>query len=200
MIFMEKDLKKVIKEVKKKLSEKRFLHSEAVAETAKKLAKEYGEDPQKAYLAGMLHDFAKEMPLEEMQEYIKENGQWKDLFDEEKNSVELLHSRVGALIAFKEFHIEDPEIIQAIAEHTIGGKDISKLSEILYLADYIAPGRKQPGVEEIRKVAKKDFEEALFMAYDRTITYLEESKKWVHPASLLGREKAKSMIRERRRS
>lgn len=200
MIFMEKDLKKIIKEVRKKISEKRFLHSEAVAETAKKLAIKYGEDPQKAYVAGILHDYAKEMSLDEMQDYMKENGLWDSLFDEEKNLVELLHSRVGALVALKEFHIEDPEIIQAIAEHTIGGKELSKLSEILYLADYIAPGRKQPGVEEVRNAAKKDFEEALFLAYDHTIQYLEKCKKWIHPASLEGRAKAKEKMRERRRS
>lgn len=200
MIFMEKDLKKTIKEVKKKISEKRFLHSEAVAETAKRLAVKYGEDPQKAYIAGILHDYAKEMSLDEMQEYVKENGLWDNLLDEEKNSVELLHSRVGALMALKEFHIEDSEIIQAIAEHTIGGKELSKLSQILYLADYIAPGRKQPRVEEVRRVAKTDFEEALFMAYDHTIQYLEECKKWIHPASLEGRDEAREKMRERRRS
>lgn len=191
---MEKDLKKILKEVKKKISEKRFLHSEAVAKTAKKLAEKYGEDPQKAYLAGILHDFAKEMPLDQMREYLQKNGQWDHLLNEEKNSTELLHSRVGALIALKEFHIEDPEIIQAIAEHTIGGKGISKLSQIIYLADYIAPGRKQPGVEEVRKAAEKNFAKALFLAYDHTIEHLEESNKWIHPASLAGRDEARKII------
>lgn len=200
MIFMEKDLKKIVTEVKKKVSEKRFLHSKAVAETAKKLAVKYGENPQKAYLAGILHDSAKEMPLDQMQEYLKKSDQWDNLLAEEKDSVELLHSRVGTLVALKEFHIEDPEILQAIAGHTIGGKGIGKIAEILYLADYMAPDRKQPRVEEVRRAAEKDFYEALFMAYDHTIKYLEECKKWIHPESLLGRDEAKGKMREGRRS
>jgi len=183
-------------EVKKLLSTGRFVHSEAVAQTAKELAEQWQVDPQKAYLAGILHDIAKEISLEEMQSYLCAENLWP----EEWLSKNLLHSKVGAIIAKEAFGIEDSEILDAIQNHTIGGENLDPLSKILYIADFIAPGRKQAGVDEVRKLAEIDLEQALLEVYSRTIFHLESKGCWIHPASMAGYQAELKKIKERRQS
>ena len=48
--------------VRKNLSEKRYTHTKNVKKMAVKLAKRWGADPEKAALAAILHDAAKELP------------------------------------------------------------------------------------------------------------------------------------------
>ena len=189
-------MKKMIAEVKKRLSAKRFFHSKAVAETAEKLAKYWAVNPEKAYLAGLLHDIGKELSLEEMIQIIPQGA----ILNSEEKSVDLLHSLASTIIAQRDFKISDEEILQAIKCHTVGGKEIGPLAQILYLADYIAPGRKQPGVEEVRKIANIDLEQALLMVYNQTLTYLNETGKWIHPSTVLGKNEMEKKMAERRRS
>jgi putative HD superfamily hydrolase of NAD metabolism len=184
------------REVKKILSMERFLHSEAVAQTAKELAEQWQLDTRKAYLAGILHDIAKEISLEEMQSYLCA----EEICPEEWLSKNLLHSKVGAIIAKEAFGIEDSEILAAIRNHTIGGENLEPLSKILYIADFIAPGRKQAGVNEVRKLAKIDLDRALLEVYSRTILYLENKGYWIHPASLAGYQAELKKIKERRQN
>lgn len=188
-------MEEIIQRVKDALSEKRFLHSLGVAETAKDLAECWGCDCEKAYLAGILHDIGKELSLGEMQRYVENES----LHAEEKKSPDLLHSKVGAVIARQEFKISDEMIIEAIRHHTTGGPEMDLFSKIVYVADYIEPGRKQPGVEDVRAIVQRDLDLSLLKVYERTIDYLQKSKKWIHPNMILGKEKVEKELAERRR-
>lgn len=187
--------KEILKKVSEKLSEDRFLHSVAVAETAEKLALQYGADAEKAFLAGILHDVGKQLSLEEMQELVY----WPIQYPEEWISPDLLHSQASAAIAEKEFGITDREILDAIRRHTVGGANLSLLEKILYLADYIAPGRMQPGVDKVRDLAERDLlDQALLAAYEGTLDYLTKNQIWIHPDSVEGMKECLGNLKERR--
>src|SRR5699024_12306697 len=51
--------KEALKVAEEKLPKKRFKHCERVAETALKMAEIFKADPDKCYLAGILHDYSK---------------------------------------------------------------------------------------------------------------------------------------------
>ena len=92
--------------VKQFLSEKRYFHSLAVADTAQKLAVLWKSDPEKAYLTGLLHDIGKELSLSEMQDYLFDTS----LLPEESVSKDLLNVKFGAKMAGENFEVDDPEI------------------------------------------------------------------------------------------
>ena len=51
---------------------------------------------------------------------------------------------------------------------------MSMLDKILYIADYIEPGRKEaPRLEEMRQLAFEDLEECLYLILEDTLSYLQ---------------------------
>ncbi|NHC39409.1 HD domain-containing protein [Bacillus sp. MM2020_1] len=167
-----------LKLVKVQLTDHRYQHTLGVMETAIALAKQYGGDEQKAELAAIFHDYAKFRPKDEMKEIIIEQGFPQNLL--EYNS-ELWHAPVGAYLAEKEAGIIDPEVLEAIRFHTSGRPGMTLLDKIIYLADYIEPGRHFPGVEEVRNVAKENLDKALIMAVKNTIIFLLKKNQTVYP-------------------
>ncbi|WML25517.1 bis(5'-nucleosyl)-tetraphosphatase (symmetrical) YqeK [Neobacillus sp. OS1-33] len=167
-----------LKLVKVQLTDHRYQHTLGVMETAIALAKQYGVDEQKAELAAIFHDYAKFRPKDEMKEIIIEQGFPQNLL--EYNS-ELWHAPAGAYLAEKEAGIIDPEVLEAIRFHTSGRPGMTLLDKIIYLADYIEPGRHFPGVEEVRNVAKENLDKALIMAVKNTIIFLLKKNQTVYP-------------------
>jgi predicted HD superfamily hydrolase involved in NAD metabolism len=94
---------------------------------------------------------------------------------------ELWHAPAGAYLAEKEAGIIDPEVLEAIRFHTSGRPGMTLLDKIIYLADYIEPGRHFPGVEEVRNVAKENLDKALIMAVKNTIIFLLKKNQTVYP-------------------
>lgn len=169
--------------LKRMLSEKRYCHSLGVAEEAEKLAKMYGADPQKAYLAGLLHDCAKELsPEESVKKLTKDYGFQADAVSLAMPT--LLHGLLGAAMAQNLFDVKDSEIFDAIRYHTTGKADMPLLTKVLYVADYIEPGRTYPGVEDLRDLAYRDLEKAILFAVDFTICDLVKKGKLIHPDTL----------------
>ncbi|WP_210366914.1 bis(5'-nucleosyl)-tetraphosphatase (symmetrical) YqeK [Bacillus sp. REN3] len=164
--------------VKGQLTEHRYQHTLGVMETAIKLAGKYGVDMEKAELAAIFHDYAKFRPKDEMKKMIIEQRMPKDLL--EYNS-ELWHAPVGAYLAEKEAGITDREVLDAIRYHTSGRVGMTLLDKVIYLADYIEPGRHFPGVEEIRELAEKDLDLALVQAMKNTIQFLMKKNQPVYP-------------------
>ena len=118
------------------LSSKRFHHSLGCAETAQKLAKLFNLDEDKAYLAGLIHDCAKNFEDGYLLEIIK--NEVKVGFDpSELKNPKTYHAIVGAYFAKKEFEIKDEEIINAIRCHTIGKVGMTTFEKIIFLADKI---------------------------------------------------------------
>ena len=179
------DIKEIETDLSNKLSKKRFIHTLGVVNSAMYLAKKYGANIEDAHLAALLHDCAKEMPLKEMQDLVKENNYKAD--EELLANGNLLHGLAGMIRAKLEFSITDSEILEAIRVHTTGKVGMSKLDKVIFLADYIEPNRDFPGVDELRTVAKKDLNKAVLLGFDNTINHLIEQHLSIYPLTILGR-------------
>ncbi len=164
--------------VKKQMPEHRYLHTLGVMETAIVLAKQNGVEEAKAELAAIFHDYAKYRPKEEMKELIRTKGMPAILL--EFNS-ELWHAPVGAFLVEQEVGITDEVVLNAIRYHTSGRVGMTKLEKVIYLADYIEPGRHFPGVEEVRELAKDDLELALIQTVQNTIVFLMKKNQPIYP-------------------
>lgn len=177
------DLEKINAGLLQTLSERRYHHSLGVAEMAVKLAKHYGADEEKAFLAGLVHDCAKEIPPEEAVTMLRE----KFHITPDAMSLQaprLLHGVLGACIAQSRFGIYDPEILDAIRYHTTGKARMSLLSRIVYIADYIEPNRAYRDVEYLRDLTFQNLEEAMLFAVDFTVKDLVEKGRTIHPDTI----------------
>lgn len=163
----------------KNLSEKRYRHSLGVADEAEKLASTYGVDTDKAYLAGLVHDCAKEISPKEM--LVLFEDKYGDSADEiMKGMPNLLHGPLGAHLSKDVFGIEDAEIFDAIYYHTTGKADMPMLTKIVYIADYIEPNRSYEGVEDLNALAYKDIDDAIIFGIDFTIESLIKRGQPIH--------------------
>lgn len=160
--------------MKMRLKESRYRHSVGVEEVAHDLAVIYGYDEEKACIAGILHDCARNLPDTEL---LGECEKYQLPVSEIENiCVFLLHGKVGAAYAKNIFGIEDPEIIDAITFHTTGRPAMTLLEKIIFTADYIEPYRKPlPRIDEIRKNAYLELDLAVFMILENTLEYLKNS-------------------------
>lgn len=161
------------------LPEKRYVHSLGVSETAGKLAEKYGADPYKARLAGMLHDIVKYFPDDQLKRIILRRADISN--DYLAYSVKLWHAPAGAAYVQENYGIDDREVLNAMAFHTTGRKSMTDLEKIIFLADYIEPGRDFPGVDEVREVAGRSLDEAVFQELQRTIIHLLNKRQRVYP-------------------
>ncbi|RYL91555.1 HD domain-containing protein [Sporolactobacillus sp. THM7-4] len=168
--------------IKEVLPEKRYLHSLGVADTAEKLAEKYGADSEKARLAGMLHDIAKYFSKDELEAIIRRRTDIPD--DYLDYSDKLWHAPAGAAYVQERFGLNDREVLSAMTYHTTGRKNMTKLEKIIFLADYIEPGRDFPGVNEVRKTAGESLDEAVFQELQRTIIHLLEKRQSVYPETV----------------
>lgn len=153
--------------LKDRLSKKRYIHSVNVSEESVRLARLYGEDPEKAEFAGLLHDVCKEIPVQEQYNLVIESK--FSVCREELESRSLLHGIAGAYFIKKEFGIEDIDIINAVRFHTVGRAGMSRLEEIVYLADLVSPERDYKDVEKMRKLVYTDIEKAMLEAFEFSI-------------------------------
>lgn len=163
--------------LKKALSQKRFKHSVGVMETAVKLASLYGVDEKKARLAGLLHDCAREMKAEEILKICDEKNIEIDNIC--AMQPKLLHGPVGTVVAREEYGIEDEEILSAIYCHTTGRKDMSALDKIIFLADYIEPGRDFSGVEKVREAVFEDLDKGMVISLVTIIKHLVKKRELI---------------------
>lgn len=155
--------------VQEQLTEQRYIHTVGVMETAVKLAERFGADVKKAEIAAIFHDYAKFRPKEEMKQIILNGGGPLEVLDFHH---ELWHAPAGAALVKTEVGITDEDILSAIRFHTSGRPNMTLLEKVIYVADYIEPGRRFPGVEEVRTLAEEDLDLALIQALKNTITFL----------------------------
>ncbi len=167
-----------IKEIlKNSLSQRRYVHSLGVADEGKRLAKLYGANEDKAYLAGLLHDCAKE---------IKNQASLCDKFnikmdDIMRQNTGLIHGPLGAEIARLNFGIDDEEILGAIRWHTVGKESMTLLEKIIYIADFTEVNRDFDGVDKLRKAAGKDLNKAILISIEKQFSKFVENKQSIHP-------------------
>lgn len=159
-------------ELKKDLDESRYEHTLGVMYTSASLAMCYGGDMTDALVAGLLHDCAKCIPNAEKLRMCEENQ--IQVSEVEKKNPSLLHAKLGAYIAAKKYQIEDEDILNAIASHTTGRPEMSLLEKIVYIADYMEPGRKElPNMADVRKLAYENIDECLYRILKDSLVYLK---------------------------
>lgn len=156
---------------------KRLAHIKGTEETAVKLAKFWGVDPEKARRAAILHDCTKYWDLEQQVSACDKYGVPLDAL--ERVSVKFLHSKTGAALA-KHVFGEPDDVCDAIFCHTTGKPGMNTFEKILYLADYMEPTRDFDGVEEMRRLVYEDLDRAMIMGLEMTIEELKEKGAVIH--------------------
>lgn len=172
MKHVVKDNRKIRKAMEKEQDAKRYEHTLGVAYTATALAMRYEAPLKSAELAGLLHDCAKCLDnAKKIAICEKHNISITEL---ERRNPYLLHAKVGSFLAMNTYKVQDPDVINAILNHTTGRPGMSLLEKIIFVADYIEPNRKQaPNLAEIRKTAFVDLDQAMLMILRDTLEYLD---------------------------
>ena len=178
--------------VKSRLSEKRWTHTKNVKKMAVKLAKRWGADPEKAAMAAILHDSAKELPKQELLQIFADNAIIAENAPARPSPV--WHGIAAAILAQTQWGVSDPEILSAIRCHTTGKPDMSKLDKIIYLADMTSAERDWPGVEELRALQMENLDRALCDALKRSIDFVEEKGGTLDSESVAAYEYAKAHL------
>lgn len=170
----------IVRRLEKELKYSRYLHTLGVAFTAASLAMAHGADVAQAEEAGLLHDCAKCIGEDEMIRLCEENG--VEITVAERRSPFLLHAKAGAILARQEYGVTDREVLRAITWHTTGRPAMTLLEKIIFLADYIEPGRcEAPRLPQIRALAFRDLDGALRAVLDDTMAYLRAQGEPIDP-------------------
>ena len=177
------DIKEIETDLSNKLSKKRFIHTLGVVNSAMYLAQKYGANIEDAHLAALLHDCAKEIHLLEMRDLVADLHCDQDML----HSGALLHGLAGMVLANTQYGVTNSDILEAIRVHTTGKENMSKLDKIIFLADYIEPNRKFPGVNDIRLAAEQSLDAGVLCGFDMTIRHLIDSGDSIYPLTILSR-------------
>ncbi len=173
--------KEIYEIVKEKLSEKRFYHSECVVERCIEYAKIYDVDEEKMKIAGIAHDIAKEIPKEKQIEVAETYGVILDEF--EKKHIPLIHAKLGAVIAKKDFCCSD-DICESIKWHTTGKENMSIMEKILFIADATGRDRNFDNTEYLYNLAKENIDEAVKFLLKECIIEVINKNSIVHPDAI----------------
>ncbi|MGF0032874.1 bis(5'-nucleosyl)-tetraphosphatase (symmetrical) YqeK [Bariatricus sp. SGI.154] len=177
---MNHKISKIRRKLMTELDKERYEHTLGVMYTAASMAMCHNEDIEKALLAGLLHDCAKCIPGDTKIKLCKKYH--LNVSEVEKANPSLLHAKLGAFLAAKKYHIKDRDVINAIASHTTGCPNMTLLDKIIYIADYIEPGRKElPNMAEVRKLAFTDIDACLYRILEDSLVYLNSKNISVDP-------------------
>ncbi|MGK7923059.1 MAG: bis(5'-nucleosyl)-tetraphosphatase (symmetrical) YqeK [Trichodesmium sp.] len=164
----------------------RIKHILRVEKMAGELASCYGLNQEKAKQAGLMHDLAKYFSAQTLLQTAKLEG--LEIEPVSAACPHLLHADISAIVAKKEFGIEDQEILAAIANHTLGSPGMNDLSSIVFLADTLEPGRGDtPELEYLRELSYKNLYQAVWLTCDYTIKHLLHLERLIHPKIILTR-------------
>ncbi len=177
---METD--KIQKRLYNVLNEKRYNHSIGVMREAVRMAEMFGEDRDKACVAGLLHDCAKYLSTDEAIAIAKKYNVKLD--EDTLNCPSVIHAPIGAIIARYEYGISDEEILKAIENHTVAGRGMTNLCKIIYVADMTESGREFPGVEDLRKKSCISLDDAYKTALKLSLEHNLNKNGYIHPMTI----------------
>ena len=166
----------------KHVKKSRYEHSVRVAETCARMCRQYGLDERKGYLAGIGHDMCKDFSDEELIELASRDG--LEISDFEKKKPALLHGRAAAVMLRDHFKVVDPEILEAVANHTSGIIGMCDLTKCLFLADKIEPGRPQSTQEYRDNLFSMTLDQMLYSVLEENYQYLTKHKIEIAPGTL----------------
>lgn len=159
----------------------RYEHSVRVAETCARMCRQYGLDARKGYLAGIGHDMCKDFSDEELIELAGRDG--LAISDFERKKPALLHGRAAAVMLQNHFKVLDPEILEAVANHTSGIIGMCDLTKCLFLADKIEPGRPQSTEEYRENLFAMPLNQMLYSVLEENYQYLTKHKIEIAPGT-----------------
>ncbi|WP_057893876.1 bis(5'-nucleosyl)-tetraphosphatase (symmetrical) YqeK [Lacticaseibacillus brantae] len=171
----------ILEKMHHRLDDERFNHCVRVETTARVLAGRFGVDIDRAGLAGLLHDYAKQISVKDYQNLIQTQGLDPELLNYGRG---IWHGLVGVWFIQRELGVSDPEVLQAIVRHTTGDPAMTALDQIIFVADFIEPARDLPGEIAAREAAEHDLLEATLIELTNTLTYLIDNRKVVYPKTL----------------
>lgn len=173
-------------ELASRLKDSRFRHCLGVADTAVFLAHRFGADEERARVAGLLHDCAREYRNEDMLAEAQRRG--IAIGEVERAMPLLLHAYIGARRVREIYHVDDAMVEQAIWRHTVGGTGMTDLDKIIWFADMVEPGRDYPGVEELRRLAKTaSLDDMVLEGLSQSIRFVVAKGHLIHPDTVLAR-------------
>ncbi len=167
--------------IKERLSPYRFHHSMCVAEKARELAEKNGVDPDKAYVAGILHDVTKETDCDEQRRLIE---QFETMTDLEIHNKKVYHQMSGAAFVQSELGITDSDIVGGIRYHTTGRENMTLFEMIIYLADFTSADRDYPDVDIMRQKTNESLLDGMLYSLSYTTTSIVKQQRQVHPDTL----------------
>ncbi len=173
---------RIIKRLKTELDQPRFDHTLGVEKTALALARKFKVSAKKAGLAALLHDYARKYDRPGL---LKQARKFKLKIDAvSQQEPKLLHAELSARMAERDFGINDPDVLSAIRNHTLGQPGMSRLDQIIFLADHIEENRNFDGVNRLRRLASRDLDQAMVASTANTLQYLLKKQLPIHPASI----------------
>ena len=164
------------------LSEKRYNHSVSVAETAKKLAKQFRQDETLAYFAGLCHDLYKETDKQTLKDIAFAADH--TLSYSETVAPSLLHGRVCGIMLEKEFDIHNEILVEAVTYHTFGKSNMHDISKIVCIADKIEPTRSYMTPEKFDYYMKLGLAELLFVVLSEIVQHRRSQNEEIFPDAL----------------
>lgn len=169
--------------LRSRLGDASFAHSERVATTAADLAVAYGVDSDQARLAGLLHDWDRELSAEELTAAANASG--IEVTPADESLPYLLHARTAVASLEQALPGLAPEVVRAVARHTMGAPDMTELDMVVYLADMIEPGRTFPGVQALRDaVGSVTLRELFALGYQHSLAHLVSARRYIHPLTV----------------
>lgn len=179
------DIEDIKIKLKETLTPKRFRHSLNVMESAVELAYKYGENPEGIAFAGLLHDCARDVSVDETFRLCNHYG--IEIDEISRLQPELLHGRLGARLAKELYGIESVQVHEAIELHTMGLPGMNRFCKIIFVADSIEPGRTYPEAVSIRNAAMENLDSAVLLAMDSAIKYVIRKNRLIHPDLIVAR-------------
>ncbi|MFL2028042.1 bis(5'-nucleosyl)-tetraphosphatase (symmetrical) YqeK [Loigolactobacillus zhaoyuanensis] len=171
----------LLAKISAQLSAGRFAHVQRVEQTAIELAQKYGVDVQRAGLAGLVHDYAKQRSDSEFKQIIRQQQFDPDLLTANNG---IWHGVVGAYLIERELGIHDQQILNAVRRHTVGAVEMTDLDQLIFVADFIEPGRDFPGVDQARAAAAESLIAGVRFEVSHTLKFLLAKQVKIYPKTI----------------
>lgn len=179
--------------VAEKLSYEKFQHSVGVEVLAGELAKRNGLDEYAAQLAAITHDLAKSYSHREQ---LEKADKWKLIYyPEDREHPQVIHGRISAYLLKDEYGVTNQDILNAVANHTLGRPDMSDLEMLIYSTDLTEPGRNYDGVDKLRQKLYYDLRGGTLACMEHTLSYLRQMDRAVHPLTVLAYQDLKNKLK-----
>jgi predicted HD superfamily hydrolase involved in NAD metabolism len=172
----------LLADVATQLTPARLAHTKRVVEQARALALKHCCDVSEAEVAAVLHDCARDLPLEAQLKHAATFG--IVVAEIERANPNVLHAWIGAELAKHRYGVTSETVLSAIRWHTTGRPEMTELEKVIFLADYTELGRQFPGVDQVRSMAEADLDSAMLLALSQTIDYVIKRGLILHPITV----------------